>query len=92
MALIPLDLHKFRQANALSDLGVVRRLTGNYPGAIKALDVALAGLGRCALAAGRTVDAEVGLRQAWEIFQRIDAAEATGVAAELKAITAEPIP
>ena len=48
---------------------------------------ALAGLGRCALAAGRTADAEAGLRQAREIFQRIGAAEASGVSAELDALT-----
>jgi tetratricopeptide (TPR) repeat protein len=48
---------------------------------------ALAGLGRCARAAGRIADAEAGLRQAWEIFQRIGAAEAAGVTAELDALT-----
>ena len=48
---------------------------------------ALAGLGRCALAAGRTADAAADLRQAQEIFQRIGAAEAAGVAAELDALT-----
>jgi hypothetical protein len=48
---------------------------------------ALAGLGRCARAAGRTADAEPDLRQAWEIFQRSGAAEAAGVAAELDALT-----
>ena len=47
---------------------------------------ALAGLGRCALDAGRIVDAETHLRQAWEIFQRIGAADATSVAAELNAL------
>ena len=51
---------------------------------------ALAGLGRCALAAGRTADAEAGLRQAREIFQRIGAAEASGVSAELDALTTSP--
>jgi tetratricopeptide (TPR) repeat protein len=48
---------------------------------------ALAGLARCALAAGRTSDAKAGLRQAREIFQRIGAAEAAGVTAELDALT-----
>ncbi len=48
---------------------------------------AMAGLGRCALAAGRTTDAQADLRQAQEIFLRIGAAEATGVAAELDALT-----
>jgi hypothetical protein len=37
---------------------------------------ALAGLGRCALAADRTAQAEDRLRQALAIFQRIGAAEA----------------
>jgi tetratricopeptide (TPR) repeat protein/DNA-binding SARP family transcriptional activator len=47
---------------------------------------ALAGLGRCALALGRTDDAAEGLRQARDIFQRIGAAEATDVAAELDSL------
>jgi tetratricopeptide (TPR) repeat protein len=48
---------------------------------------ALAGLGRCYQAAGRIAEAEDGLRQALEIFQRIGAAEAAGVAAELDALS-----
>jgi Flp pilus assembly protein TadD len=48
---------------------------------------ALAGLGRCALAEGRTAHAKSGLRQALEIFQRIGAAEATGVSTELDSLT-----
>jgi hypothetical protein len=40
---------------------------------------ALAGLGRCALAAGHAATAEGMLRQALEIFQRIGVAEAAGV-------------
>jgi len=47
---------------------------------------ALAGLGRCALAAGHATQAETLLRQALEIFQRIGAAEAAGVSAELDAV------
>jgi hypothetical protein len=47
---------------------------------------ALAGLGRCARAAGRTVEAEDGLRQALAILQRIGAAEAADVSAELDAL------
>jgi tetratricopeptide (TPR) repeat protein len=50
---------------------------------------ALAGLGRCALAVGRTAEADDKLRQALEIFQRIGAAEAADVAAELDALTEE---
>ena len=55
----------------------------------RAIDVAwdeagaLAGLGRCALASGRAVQGRDLLRQALEIFQRIGAAEASDVAAEL---------
>jgi hypothetical protein len=48
---------------------------------------ALAGLSRCALAAGYTADAEAGLRQAREIFLQIGAAEAASVTAELDALT-----
>jgi Flp pilus assembly protein TadD len=48
---------------------------------------ALAGLGRCAMAAGRTAEAEDNLRQALEIFQRTGAVEAAGVSAELEALT-----
>jgi DNA-binding SARP family transcriptional activator len=48
---------------------------------------ALAGLGRCALAAGDADGAAAGLRQAREIFERLGAAEAVGVAAELDALT-----
>ena len=51
---------------------------------------ALAGLGRCAQAVGRTADAEAGLRNALAIFQRIGAAEAAGVSAELDALAAAP--
>jgi len=47
---------------------------------------ALAGLGRCAMAFGRTGDAAEGLRQARDIFQRIGAAEAGDVAAELDSL------
>lgn len=47
---------------------------------------ALAGIGRCALAAGNAADAHSYLRQAHEIFQRIGATEATGIATELRAI------
>jgi tetratricopeptide (TPR) repeat protein len=50
---------------------------------------ALAGLGRCALAADHA-KAEILLRQALEIFQRIGAAEAPGLAAELAALTSPP--
>jgi len=48
---------------------------------------ALAGLGRCALAAGHAAQAAALLRQALEIFQRIGAAEAGDVSRELAALT-----
>ena len=47
---------------------------------------ALAGLGRCALAPGRTSGAAENLRQARDIFQRIGAAEAVGLGAELDSL------
>jgi tetratricopeptide (TPR) repeat protein/transcriptional regulator with XRE-family HTH domain len=59
-------------------LGLARQ-TGNSRGEAHAL----AGLGRCALAIGRAAEGEAGLRQALEIFQRIGAAEAAGLSAEL---------
>ena len=49
---------------------------------------ALAGLGRCALAAGHAAEANDRLRQALEIFERIGAAEADGLSAELDAMRA----
>ncbi len=48
---------------------------------------AVAGLGRCALAAGQPAQARILLRQALEIFQRIGAADAKDLAAELDALT-----
>jgi tetratricopeptide (TPR) repeat protein/transcriptional regulator with XRE-family HTH domain len=48
---------------------------------------ALAGLGRCALATGDAVQAESLLRQALGIFQRIGAAEAPELIAELDTLT-----
>jgi hypothetical protein len=48
---------------------------------------ALAGLARCDAAAGRIAEARTGLRRAHGIFQRIGAAEARGVSAELAALT-----
>ena len=48
---------------------------------------ALAGLGRCALSAGHSTAAERNLRQAWEILQRIGAAEAATLSTELNALT-----
>jgi len=53
---------------------------------------ALAGLARCARAEGRTAEAEAGLRQALALFQRIGAAEAADVSAELAALAGAPGP
>jgi tetratricopeptide (TPR) repeat protein len=87
------------EVETLNELGTVSRIRGDLDRASachrQALDLAreiatpwdeaqaLAGLGRCALAAGRTADAIAGLRQAQEIFDRIGAAEAATIAAEL---------
>jgi tetratricopeptide (TPR) repeat protein len=48
---------------------------------------ALAGLGRCALATGQATQADTLLRQALQIFQRIGAAEAPDLHAELDTLT-----
>jgi tetratricopeptide (TPR) repeat protein len=90
------------EVETLNELGTVSRICGDLDRASachrKALELAreiatpwdeaqaLAGLGRCALAAGRTVDAIAGLRQAREIFDRIGAAEAAAIAAELDSL------
>jgi tetratricopeptide (TPR) repeat protein len=52
---------------------------------------ALAGLGRCALAAGRPAEAADQLRQALTVFRRIGAAEAAGLTAELSALDHEAV-
>jgi tetratricopeptide (TPR) repeat protein/transcriptional regulator with XRE-family HTH domain len=92
----------------LNERGTLHRLSGDLGHAEvchqQALDLAratasswdeahaLAGLGRCALAADHATQAGVLLRQAQEIFQRIGAAEATGLAAELDAMRASAHP
>jgi tetratricopeptide (TPR) repeat protein/transcriptional regulator with XRE-family HTH domain len=91
------------EANALNDIAAVYRLDHDVDRAEechqRALELArrigsewdeahaLAGLGRCALSAGRPADAITGLQQALEIFQRIGAIEAPDVAAELHALS-----
>ena len=91
------------EVETLNELGMLYRVRGDPGRAAEyhrqALDLAreiaspwdeaqaLAGLGRCALAAGRATDAVAGLRQAREIFERIGAAEATAVVAELDGLT-----
>jgi tetratricopeptide (TPR) repeat protein/transcriptional regulator with XRE-family HTH domain len=54
--------------------------------------LALAGLGRCARGADRTAEAEVRLRQALAILQRISAAEAADISAELDTLPGTPDP
>jgi tetratricopeptide (TPR) repeat protein/transcriptional regulator with XRE-family HTH domain len=91
------------QAGALNEAGTLHRICGDLRQAgschQQALDLArqigsswdeahaLAGLGRCALASGRTAEATGRLRHALEVFQRIGAAEAADVSAELQALT-----
>jgi len=91
------------EAETLNEIGALHRMRGDLHRASvchgQALDLArqihsswdeacaLAELGRCARAVGHTADAEASLGQAREIFQRIGAAEATAVAAELDALT-----
>jgi len=94
--------HRGGEAQTLNETGTVYRVSGDLAQAEechqRALDLAraiasfwdeahaLAGLGRCALAAGHATQAGILLRQALEIFQRIGAAEADGVARELAAV------
>ena len=91
------------EATALNERGTLHRVSGDLAQAEgchqQALELAraiassrdeahaLAGLGRCALAAGHATQAEVLLRQALEIFQRLGAAEAPDLLAELDALT-----
>jgi tetratricopeptide (TPR) repeat protein len=91
------------EAEALNGAGTLYRTQGDLDRARschqRALDLAhetgiawneanaLAGLGRCALAAGNATRAGILLRQALDIFQRIGAAEAQDLRAELDALT-----
>jgi tetratricopeptide (TPR) repeat protein len=91
------------EAEALNEAGTLHRIRSNLDRAEtchrQALDLArdigsfrdeahaLAGLGRCALTAGSTADAQASLQQAHEIFQRIGAPEASDISAELDALT-----
>ena len=95
-----------KEAEALNNSGALHRVSGDLVPAERchqqALDLAsaiasawneahaLAGLGRCAAAADRVTRSEVLLRRALEIFQRIGAAEAPGLLAELDALTGPP--
>jgi tetratricopeptide (TPR) repeat protein/transcriptional regulator with XRE-family HTH domain len=96
------------EAEALNETGALHRVTGDLAQAEEchrmALDLAhaiasplgeahaLAGLGRCALATGRGSKAETLLGQALEIFQRIGAAEAPAMRAELHDLPGAPRP
>ena len=94
------------EAETLNEIGTLHRVSGDLAQAEEchkqALELAraiastrdeahaLADLGRCAMAAGHATQAEILLRQALEIFQRIGAAEAPGLLAELDALTGPP--
>ena len=94
------------EAAALNKRGALHRVSGDLAQAEgchqQALELAreiasswdeahaLAGLGRCALAAGHATQAGVLLRRALEIFQRIGAADAPDLLAELDALTGPP--
>jgi tetratricopeptide (TPR) repeat protein/transcriptional regulator with XRE-family HTH domain len=94
------------EAAALNERGALHRVSGDLAQAERchqqAVDLAraivsssheahaLAGLGRCALVAGRAAQANALLGQALEIFQRIGAAEAPDLLAELDALTGPP--
>jgi tetratricopeptide (TPR) repeat protein/transcriptional regulator with XRE-family HTH domain len=96
--------NRLGEAEVLNEVGTMSRTDGDVRRARscheQALDLArqvdstwdeaqaLAGLGRCAVAVGDTAEAADDLRQALEIFQRIGAAEAAELAAELDAIRA----
>ncbi len=96
------------EVTALNESGTLSRIRGDLGHACsshqQALDLArqlgialeeahaLAGLGRCARAEGRTAGAEDKLRHALAIFQRIGAAEAADVSAELDALPGTPDP
>jgi len=94
------------EPDVLNEKGTLHRVTGDLSQAtgchLQALEQAraialpwtearaLAGLGRCALAAGQTDEAADILRKALGIFRRIGAAEAADVSAELQALANAP--
>jgi tetratricopeptide (TPR) repeat protein len=94
------------ETEALNERGTLYRVCGDLAQAQwchqQALDLAraiasswdeahaLAGLGRCTLAAGHATEAKLLLRQALEIFRQIGAAEAPDLLAELDALTGLP--
>ncbi len=97
--------HRGGEVEVLNELGTLYRVRGSVAEAVashgEALRVAreiksawdeahaLAGLGRCDQATGHVADAETKLRQAYQMFQRMGAAEAPGLAAELDALAGE---
>jgi tetratricopeptide (TPR) repeat protein len=98
--------HRGSEAEILNERGTLHRVSGELARAVechqKALDLArdissswseaqaLAGLGRCALITGQPTQARSFLRQALEISQRIGAAEAVDLLAELNTLVAPP--
>jgi DNA-binding CsgD family transcriptional regulator/tetratricopeptide (TPR) repeat protein/transcriptional regulator with XRE-family HTH domain len=90
------------EAETLNETGTLHRVRDDYPAAgifhQQALDLArelgsfwdeahaLAGLGRCALAAGRSADGRTHLQRALKIFRQAGAAETDGICAELDAV------
>jgi Tfp pilus assembly protein PilF len=91
------------EAEALNETGTLHRVNGDLAQAQgfhrQALELAratvsswteadaLAGLGRCAVAAGQAGPAQAFLQQALEIFQQLGAAEAQDLLAEVNALT-----
>ena len=91
------------EATTLNEWGTLHRISGDVTQAEgchqQALELAraipstwdeahaLAGLGRCAMTGGHAIQAEDLLRQALETFQRIGAAEARDLLAEVNALT-----
>jgi tetratricopeptide (TPR) repeat protein/transcriptional regulator with XRE-family HTH domain len=99
---------RYGEATTLNEAGTLSRARGDLRQARschqQALDLArqigspldeahaLAGLGRCGLAVGRTAEAEDRLLEALAIFQRIGAAEAADVSADLDTLSGAPDP
>jgi tetratricopeptide (TPR) repeat protein/transcriptional regulator with XRE-family HTH domain len=91
------------EATTLNETGTLHRVRGDVRQAeechLQALELAqamintwdearaLAGLGRCAMTNGHATQAQDLLRQALEVFQRIGAAEARDLLAEVNALT-----
>jgi tetratricopeptide (TPR) repeat protein/DNA-binding XRE family transcriptional regulator len=80
---------------ARGDPGQAERYYRQALGMAREMDVAwdeahaLAGLGRCALAASRAAEARADLQRAQEIFKRIGTVEASEIAVEIAALSAD---